>query len=166
MQSFEQLESTYRPMIISIIKKLHLTREFDEYYQIGLIALWEASRQFQPEKGTFSSFVYKKVYWNIVSHLRKQWRMKKNECSLTDEFVHILPASLPQHSSNREALQMILRDLTECQKKWLIGYIVENKSLKKIAEEEGVPIGAVKQWRFKALKKLRKKWHLYEHLFL
>ncbi|MBB5323896.1 DNA-directed RNA polymerase [Anoxybacillus tepidamans] len=155
MEPFEQLEEMYRPMIVSIMKKLHLTKEWDEYYQIGLIALWEASEQFQPEKGSFSSFVYKKVYWSMISHLRKQCRRKEKECLFTEEIANIIPA--PLHDDEWSVLADMLQGLTERQKKWVMGYIVENKPLKTIAEEEGVSVGTVKQWRVTALKRLRKR---------
>ncbi|ANB57762.1 RNA polymerase sigma factor, sigma-70 family protein [Anoxybacillus sp. B7M1] len=155
MSSFAKLEKTYRPMIISMIKKLHVTKEWDEYYQIGLIALWEASCQFEKEKGSFSSFVYKKVYWAMVSHLRRQCHRKKRECTLTDGLIHIL---FDDRTIYKEGIvEQALKSLTERQKKWLIGYIIEGKSLKAIAEEEGVAVGTVKQWRVEALKKLRKQ---------
>ncbi|MCZ0755490.1 sigma-70 family RNA polymerase sigma factor [Anoxybacillus sp. J5B_2022] len=153
--TFEQLVEAYRPMIVSVMKKLHVTNEWDEYYQVGLIALWEASQQFQPEKGSFSSFAYKKVYWSMLSHLRKQYTRTTNECSLTDEVTNVL--SVTPSNDDRIVLEDVLQGLTERQQKWVIGYIVENKPLKTIAEEEGVPVGAVKQWRITALKKLRSR---------
>lgn len=149
--TFEQVVEAYKPMIVSIMKKLHVTNEWDEYYQIGLIALWEASQQFDREKGSFSSFAYKKMYWAMVSHLRKQLRTK--ECALTDEMMHMLPALVP--NEDRMVVEDLLNELTERQRKWVVGYVLEQKSLKTIAEEEGVPIGTVKQWRVSALKKLR-----------
>lgn len=65
----------------------------------------------------------------------------------------MLPATLP----NEEwmVVEDMVKELTERQRKWVIGYVIEQKSLKTIAEEEGVPIGTVKQWRISALKKLR-----------
>jgi RNA polymerase sigma factor (sigma-70 family) len=165
-QSFEELVKAYHPLIIHIIKKFHITREFDEYYQIGLIALWEASEQFQAEKGSFTSFVYKKIYWRVVSHLRKQLNTAANECSFTDEMTHILSASSNHQEFSKSDLENIFKDLTPYQRKWLIGYIFQGKNLKEIASEEGVSIGAVKQWRVKALKKLRRNWHIYEDFFI
>ncbi|WP_027408355.1 sigma-70 family RNA polymerase sigma factor [Anoxybacteroides tepidamans] len=156
MQPFERLEETYRPMIVSIMKKLHVTKEWDEYYQIGLIALWEASKQFQEEKGSFSSFAYKKIYWSMTSYLRKQCRGKKNECSLTESIANTIPDGRKSDYDDG-LLEALLQPLTERQKKWVIGYIVENKSLKTIAEEEGVTVEVVKNWRVTALKKLRKQ---------
>jgi RNA polymerase sigma factor (sigma-70 family) len=156
MQPFERLEEQYRPMIMSIMKKLHVTKERDEYYQIGLIALWEASKQFREGKGSFSSFAYKKIYWAMVSHLRKQHRGKKGECALTDELASTIPDEQPFEYDDGW-WKSILAILTERQKKWVIGHIIENKPLQTIAEEEGVPVAAVKNWRITALKKLRKQ---------
>ncbi|RAK23135.1 DNA-directed RNA polymerase [Anoxybacillus vitaminiphilus] len=165
-QAFEELVTAYHPMIISIMKRLHITKEFDEYYQIGLIALWEAYEQFQKEKGNLSSFIYKKIYWKIVSHLRKQLNTKVNECTFTDEMTEILAASPIQREFSEKQLETMFKDLSPYQRKWLIAYIFQGKNLKQIAFEEGVSIGAVKQWRVKALRKLRRRWHLYEDLFI
>ncbi|WP_052659477.1 sigma-70 family RNA polymerase sigma factor [Bacillus alveayuensis] len=165
-QTFEELVTTYHPMIISIIKKLHITKEVDEYYQIGLIALWEAYKEFQNEKGSLSSFIYKKIYWKIVSHLRKQLNTKASECSLTDEMTEIFAAPAIQREFSEKQLETMFKDLSPYQRKWLISYIFKGKSLKEIASEEGVSVGAVKQWRVKAIRKLRRRWHMYEDLFI
>jgi RNA polymerase sigma factor (sigma-70 family) len=165
IQPFDELVAAYRPMIMSIIKKLHITKELDEYYQIGLIALWEASEQFQAEKGNFPSFAYKKIYWKIISYIRQHLRRKSNECTLSEEMAHLLAAPPAKREISFEYLENIFKDLTLYQRKWLIGYIFEGKSLKDIALEEGVSIGAVKQWRIKALQKLRTNWHVYEDYF-
>jgi len=164
-QSFEELVKQYKPMIYSIIKKLHISKEYEEYYQLGLIALWEAVETFEENKSSFSSFAYKKIYWKIVSHLRKQLHTKNFECPIAVETLNLITVSLDEQHEFHHILEYISTDLTPFQKAWLVGCIYEGKSLKEIAEERGVSVGAVKQWRIKALQKLRNKWPAYKDLF-
>lgn len=165
-QSFEHVAEAYKPMIFSIMRKLHITKEYDEYYQLGLIALWEAYQNFQPDKGSFSSFAYKKIYWKIVSNLRKQLRTQSNECLMAEESPYLSASSYKNQYDFYTTLESILHDLTPLQKAWVTGYIYEGKSLKEIAQEQGVSVGAVKQWRIKTLQKLRKNWHIYKEFFI
>jgi RNA polymerase sigma factor (sigma-70 family) len=54
VESFDQLVVQYQPMIHKIIKPLHM----DEFYQTGLIGLWEAAHAFDVRKGSFSNYAY------------------------------------------------------------------------------------------------------------
>jgi DNA-directed RNA polymerase specialized sigma subunit len=41
-KSFDEVAVSYHYMIISLIKKLKIRKEVEDFYQIGLIALWNA----------------------------------------------------------------------------------------------------------------------------
>ena len=61
---FEQLAANYSKMIYSIIHSLGIYKNQDEFYQIGLISLWEASQQFDEQKGLFPLTYGKKLEEN------------------------------------------------------------------------------------------------------
>jgi RNA polymerase sigma factor (sigma-70 family) len=133
---------------------MNIHTNIDEYYQIGLIALWEAHKRYDPTKGKFSSFAFKKIHWAIVSEMRRQIKIQNGQCSLTDKLLHTLQTE--ENDFYEETYKEWLSLLTSCQQKWLIGYIFSGKTLKEIAEEEGVSVNTVKQWRIAAIKKLKK----------
>ncbi|MDP4171531.1 MAG: sigma factor, partial [Bacillota bacterium] len=58
MESFEELSEQYTPMIHKIMNTLHIFKNKEEFYQLGLIALWEANERFDPQKGSFTTFAY------------------------------------------------------------------------------------------------------------
>lgn len=45
-------------MIYQIIRSLHIYKNEEEFYQIGLIGLWEAQQRFDEQKGRFFNFAY------------------------------------------------------------------------------------------------------------
>lgn len=49
-----------------------------------------------------------------------------------------------------------MRDMTPRERIWLVRHVIEGKTLKQIADEEGVTVHAVKQWRISAVKKLKR----------
>ena len=50
-------------------------KDKEEFIQIGLIALWEASRAFDPAKGQFMSYAFTTIKGRMLSHIQKtnQW---------------------------------------------------------------------------------------------
>ena len=74
---FERLSAQYSNMIHSIIHSLHIYKDHDDFYQIGLIALWNASENFDEEKGKFSTYAYSFIKGRILTHLKKE-KSKRN----------------------------------------------------------------------------------------
>jgi len=68
--SFDQIASSFHPLIVSMIKKFHIYKDYDEYYQIALIGLWRAYQKFDENKGSFSAYAYTTVRGTILSHLK------------------------------------------------------------------------------------------------
>ena len=69
---FEQLAANYSNMIHSIIHSLHIYQNQDEFYQIGLIALWKASQKYDEQKGKFSTYAYLSIRGEMLMHLKKE----------------------------------------------------------------------------------------------
>lgn len=158
---FEKLHQQFKPMIYHIMKKLTIYKNEQEFYQIGCIALWEASLRFKEEKGEFKSYAYSYIIGRMKSALREE-RMKQEkenrlraisvqEESSKDDFSTILSESVIDRISSR---------LTANQSKWIKGYCMYGKTPSEIAQDEGVSISAVKAWRRDAIAKLRK--HFFE----
>ncbi|EMI11287.1 sigma-70 family RNA polymerase sigma factor [Anoxybacillus gonensis] len=148
--SFEKIVAEYRPLISYIIRKLHIRRHVDEYMQIGFIALWEAYERYDETKGSFCTFAFKMIRWRIVSQLRKETR--NVHVPLPDEYVLKENVDFFADIMWEEAMQY----LTPRERIWLVRHVIEGKTLKQIAHEEGVSVNAVKQWRMSAVKKLKR----------
>ncbi|MFC0469147.1 hypothetical protein ACFFHM_00825 [Halalkalibacter kiskunsagensis] len=49
-KSFEEVLTLYQSIIRKQFVALRLYKDYDEFYQIGCIALWNAYQNFNPEK--------------------------------------------------------------------------------------------------------------------
>lgn len=58
-------------LIKSVINRLHIYENFQEFYQIGAIALYEAKEKYDPKKDKYNNFdVY--AYYMILNQLRNE----------------------------------------------------------------------------------------------
>lgn len=155
MEDFSKLADQYSPMIYKIISSLSIYKNKEEFFQIGLIALWEARTKFDPVKGSFLNFAYLMVKGRMLNELRKEHHYDSRNTSFEIEsFDKLLARDEPFPIEN---LQSYCEGLTGNQARWLILTFQEERTQSEIASQLGVSVAAVKSWRKTALKKLRKK---------
>ncbi|MGM0873350.1 MAG: sigma-70 family RNA polymerase sigma factor [Bacillota bacterium] len=144
-------------MIYHILKKLAIYRNEQEFYQIGCIALWEASLRFEEEKGEFKSYAYSYIIGRMKSELSNERKLQENSCQLelvpnqeeiaVDDFTQLISGSFIESITSR---------LSQHQSKWLKAYCLYGKTPTEIAIDEGVTTSAVKAWRRDAIAKLKR----------
>lgn len=154
---FEKLHQQFEPMIYHAMKRLSIYKNEHEFYQIGCIALWEASLRFNEEKGEFKAYAYSYIIGRMKSALREETMKEERENpkediwiqdeTTHDDFTAILWESL---------FEKISSILSENQRKWVKAYCLYGSTPSEIAEDEGVTVAAVKGWRRDAIAKLRK----------
>ena len=73
-----ELCESYLPLVYSLIKRWNLQGNREEYVQIGRIALFEAWRRFDPDKGHFGAFAKSYVYGRMKQEIFKEdrWRTR------------------------------------------------------------------------------------------
>ena len=54
--TFKEAVVLYEGMIVNQIKKLGIRKDYEEYYQCGLIGLWHAYERFDEKKGYFPAY--------------------------------------------------------------------------------------------------------------
>ncbi|WP_180955307.1 sigma-70 family RNA polymerase sigma factor [Peribacillus deserti] len=155
MENFDQMAEQYTPLIHKILKTLNLYKETEEYYQIGLIALWEAGEKYREDKGPFLPFAYSIIKGRMLNQLTKEkrWETAAVFMEKTDDFLN----QFQQHQDTyfpRESLEEACKYLTLNQKRWLSGFY-KDQNLDTIAKEHSVTKDAVKSWRKSALKKIK-----------
>lgn len=65
-------------IIYGVLKKMNLYNELDEYYDIGMIGLCKAARDFNSNKGyTFSTLAYRYIENDILGYIRKEKTVKR-----------------------------------------------------------------------------------------
>ncbi|MFT8319728.1 MAG: sigma-70 family RNA polymerase sigma factor [Bacillus sp. (in: firmicutes)] len=144
--SFEELVEQYTPMIQHMIKKLSIFKNKGEFFQIGLISIWEASHTFQPEKGKYSSYLYRHMWGRFVDELKKQSKEEARYIHPEEEFW-LMVESPSLYSEEEYSIRQLCKPLTECQTKWVIYTMIQQMTVKEIAEKEKVTPSAVKGWK-------------------
>jgi RNA polymerase sigma factor (sigma-70 family) len=155
MESFEQLSKQYEPMIYKIMHTLHIYKNLDEFYQLGLIGLWEASNRFDPTKGNFTNYAYTYIKGLFLSEMSKTRKNEERTVHLENEVWELMEDANIVDPYEEDLLLPYSNQLTENQKKWLKYTCLEGLSVKEIAEIEKVSVSAVKSWRAGARRKLR-----------
>lgn len=155
MEGFEELVVQYKPMIYHMIHSLNIYKNEDEFFQIALIALWEAQARFDSEKGKFSTFAYSYMKGRMMTELTKQTKVEEGHSYPKDAFWETKVDETKQEPMQLATLLSYCSGLTKKQKKWVIYTFYFGLTVREIAEEEEVSPSAVKKWRAGALDKIR-----------
>ncbi|RXJ01638.1 sigma-70 family RNA polymerase sigma factor [Anaerobacillus alkaliphilus] len=156
---FEELVERFEPIIKKQIKVLRAYQYNEELYQIGLLAMWDASKNYEEGKGYFPSYLKKYIRGRMLNFLHKERSyyarfsgprsIEETPAGVTSTWVTI-------------SLRTVLPFFSEREKFWLMEYLEFGKGPSQIAKEQNVSINTVKSWRFEAIKKI--KLHLPTHL--
>ncbi|MFB6468992.1 sigma-70 family RNA polymerase sigma factor [Cytobacillus sp. Hz8] len=160
MESFNELVKQYEPMIGHILRSLHIYKNKEEFFQTGLIALWEAHGRFNPEKGKFSNYAYTFIKGRIMSELTSINKHENNQFYPDKEFWTLIEDPNSPRTLEEEIIYEYCVDLTVNQKKWVLYTIIADLTIKDIAQLEMVSPSTVKGWRSGALRRLRKASNL------
>jgi RNA polymerase sigma factor (sigma-70 family) len=144
-------------MIHKIIKSLHIYRNQDEFYQTGLIGLWEASMSFNEGKGRFSNYAYTYMKGKMLTQMYQDNQYQGKHVLPEKEFWESMEDLESSLFLERETIQSYCKGLTEKETTWVIASTIEQLTTKEIAEREKVSVSAVKQWKSGAIRKLKEK---------
>lgn len=154
MVSFDEIVRQYEPMIHHMLRTLHIYKNREEFYQIGLIALWDAWRKFDPAIGNFESIAYRYIRGRMLNELAKVTMLEERNVCADESFWNTAVDS----SSDPFELATLLsysKGLSPKQQSWVVYTFHFDLTVKEIAEKENVSVSAVKKWRKGALEKLR-----------
>ncbi len=169
--SFEEIVEQNKRRIHYHMHALHIRDPHNEYYQEGLVAMWNAYRTYQPDKGPLSTYFNYVIRNRLIDLIRKNNREQVNMLDYIEHYkiaetdglyntngqVKYPIVSLPKRTINTEPLwNQIKNTLTIKQWTWLESFVVKDMSLQEIAEQEEVTVEAVKSWAREARKKIRR----------
>ncbi len=155
MGSFDELVVQYQPMIHKIIHSLHIYKNHDEFYQTGLIGLWEASQSFDVRKGSFSNYAYTYMKGKMLRQMNQNNLYRETHIHAQEKFLETIEDLEAPPFLVKETLRAYCEDLTEKEAIWVIAACIEQLSNREIAERERVSLSAVKQWKSGAKRKLK-----------
>lgn len=155
--TFDEAVSQYNKLIKNQIKRLRIYKNHDEYYQTGLIALWDAYRKYDETKGSFSNYAFQTVRGNLLTKLRLEntYESRHQPSEEIDTHNQIYESTLLQ----RETIENYCEQLSPNQRKVIIGRFYEDKTFEQIAEEGRVKTATVRSWYRYACENLRKQLH-------
>ncbi len=152
---FKELVIKYEPLIKNQIKRLQQAKLYDELYQIGLIALWEAKTQFDHSKGHFPSYAKKYVRGKLLNYLNAERKFyERNQMCKESELINNFPANVYRKQVCFPAAR-IVELLSKTEQIWFHEFYQHGKGPKAIASQYNVSIETVKTWRKRALEKIR-----------
>ncbi|MEK3905915.1 sigma-70 family RNA polymerase sigma factor [Oceanobacillus sp. FSL W7-1309] len=168
--TFEEIFEQNKRRIHYHLHKLNIQDPHQEFYQEGIISMWSAYKNYQPDKGPLSTYFNFIIRHRLIDLIRKESRRIEREVLASTEEEATFEAEVYHKASNTNFSGLTVKEniksddylwqqvkgiLTDKQWKWIRYYIIEDKSLKEIAEQEEVSIEAVKSWGKEAKKKLR-----------
>lgn len=157
-KSIEEILLQFEPMVKKQILSLQVFKGQEEFYQIGLIGLWEAYQRFDPEKGPFPAFAQKTVRGRMLQHMKELARFEQRYTVVSDEVLEFIEDTGSGVLLEREIILSYCDGLSERQLAWVNHAIIENKKLREISKIEGVPANHIKSWRREALRKMLKNY--------
>ena len=146
----------YEPMIYSIMKRLSIQYDQDDYMQVGRMAVYNALSTFDDiaAKGaTESQFVYTRIHQRLIDEIRRVSRYT-NAVSVTAD--DLLAESVGGRLDNLHMMELeSARGLLGEQERLWLAYTLKGYSVREIAGATGFSVSSVKNWRASARKKLR-----------
>ncbi|MBS4219040.1 sigma-70 family RNA polymerase sigma factor [Bacillus sp. FJAT-49711] len=152
---FEEVIISHERMIYHVMKSLGIFKNKDEFYQTGLIALWEAYQRFDVEKGKFSTYAYSYIKGRMQTKMTKANKDEDRYVYPDESFWEMSIDENGKPALELEQLYSYCKGLTARQEKWVIDTFYLGLSVQEIAKKEGVSLSAVKKWRAGAIQKIR-----------
>lgn len=156
VEHFNEIAKQYEPMIHKIILTLGIYKNREEFFQTGLIALWQAAQRFDEERGAFSSFAYSYIKGHLQSEMTTRNKHEERYVAVDDESWALIPDLACQVPFGWDGLDY--EGLTVKERKWLMYTIIHGFSIKEIAKIENVSQSAVKSWRSGARMRLKERF--------
>ncbi|MFD1362314.1 sigma-70 family RNA polymerase sigma factor [Lentibacillus salinarum] len=171
--TFEDIFNQNKRRIHYHLHQLQMSDPHQVYYQEGLVAMWNAYRKYEPDKGPMATYFNYMIRNRLIDLIRKETGEKEKQTMILqkrrleqeDGNYYRSGSTANRHSMAQAAEDMgmyrtdvwaeVKGNLSEKQWKWVTYFIIEDMSVQEIAEQEGVSVETVKGWGKAARRKLR-----------
>lgn len=96
-------------IIFKVLKNLNLGNKIEDFYDVGLIALVEAVKNYDESKGSLSNHIYKSVKWKVCNYLAKP-KDCLNEATSFTYFEYLLSSNDDNDNIDFYSLKMFESD--------------------------------------------------------
>lgn len=158
METFEEVVKQYKLYIYHFLRKYGIHDNEGEFFQVGMIGLWQAWRSWDEDRASFSSYAYLCVRREILRLVERNSKSKARQQLLLEMVRPEDIIVVDQYHLENDLIKPMRKLLTEKQWIWVREYLLDGYRVKEIAEKYGVSENAVKCWGRDARKKLKKHW--------
>lgn len=156
MLNFEDVLAQYEPMISANIRQLNIYREHEQYRQTGRVALWQAWRKFDKEKGNFTPYAYRSIRGAMMDEMMKENRFEQRFMPAEDEMLTLwIEEEVSEEEGWVDRLSQAVDQLTDEEKQLLNWLYMERYTQAQCAKKIGISVAGVKKRRQRLLEKLR-----------
>lgn len=156
-QPFEFWYQEKLHLVYGAMKQLHIQGNTEEFYQIGLVALWEASLRYEEGKGEFDSYVYSYILSRMKTALTRMTNYQQRICVTEDQYLDIYESgSYETKVMDELIMEAYLKYLTKNQQDVIRERYVSDLSVEETATLFGISVSAIKNRTRDAIHKLGK----------
>ena len=139
-------------IVLKAMGKLRITKNRDDLYQVGCLALWQACTTFDCSKGVFEMYAYSLVRFALIVEMKKISRHEESITLVEDHKMELLANTL---APPKVVNVFLMDELTVEEHRLLQKIFIEGWRNEDVAKAEGKTIEAIKKRRQRLLKKLR-----------
>lgn len=160
-QALAELYSRYAPLVFHIASQTLDSAAAEDIVQEVFLTLWHKANTFDPQRGTFRSWMLQIAHFRILNELRRRSRRPQLDPDAGGEFLEELPDDKAEpieaawHSYRREAIQAAVDKLPPTQRQALRLAFFEELTHDQVADMLDMPLGTVKTRIRTALHTLR-----------
>lgn len=156
--NFEQCYEQYKPLLQKALYRCRIYGNFDEYQHIAMVALWEAMQTYDDKKGSFETYAYFMMRYQIIAEMRKQNDYRNRQMLVGDEALQVfLDDGQSSTVIETPELAIVWEELAADERYILTSYYVLRNSDKEIAQDLQLKVETVKKRRQRLLKRLNKQ---------
>ena len=154
-KTYDQLVEEFTPIIHHMMKRMTIYKDKQEFFQIGLISIWETMSTFDEEKGKYSNHLYRHMQGRFLDELKRRTREAERSAYPSEEFWEVMESPI-LYREEEDYIKGLCYELNEGETKWVMFTFIEQLTVKEIAKKEQVSPSAVKWWRKGAKEKLKR----------
>ncbi|HDE3333810.1 TPA: RNA polymerase sigma factor [Staphylococcus aureus] len=119
---FNDVYNKHHKIIHHLLKKYNISYNYDEYYQLLLIKMWQLSQIYKPSSNqSLSSFLFMRLNFYLIDLFRQQKRL--NDIILCENHSPILTEQPTYFNEYDLRLQDVCALLKHRERQWLMLYL-------------------------------------------
>ena len=170
-KNFTHFFSQHEGRIRYQIHRIGITGEwYEEFYQEGLIGLWNAYKNYDNSRGEIGTYLNYKIRFCLMDLLRRKLKTKEKADQALEQMIAVISDGNIHKGTEKQLIQFtdisikenetfwkeVRSHLTEKQWKWVKYFIIAELSVKEIMELENVSADTIKNWGRLAKNNLKK----------